>query len=80
MFKISTNNSSIHFLILAVLTHYVKGNIQEKKNDLRNALSCYTEGIEVKCKNDKLNGELYLRRSQIHYLLGEFRRHICFSL
>jgi len=80
MFKISTNNSSIHFLILAVLTHYVKGNIQEKKNDLRNALSCYTEGIEVKCKDDNWNFKLYLKRSLIHQGLGEFRLHICFPL
>ncbi|XP_020609959.1 uncharacterized protein LOC110048534 [Orbicella faveolata] len=51
---------------LRVLTHYVKGNIQEKKNDLRNALSCYTEGIEVKCKDDNWNFKLYLKRSLIH--------------
>ena len=78
MFKSITNNSPIHNLILTARIHEIKGEIQEKKNNLRNALSCYSEGIELKCKNDKLNFSLYLKRSRIHQLLGKFRRHIHF--
>ena len=78
MFKSFTNNSSIHVLILTVSTLWMKGNIKKEKNDLRNALSCYTEAIEVKCKNDGINFCLYLMRSRIHYILGEFRLHYLF--
>ena len=80
MFKISANNSSIRFLILTVVAHYVEGTIQMTKNDLRNALSCFTEGIEVKCKDDYWNFKLYRDRLQTHRQLGEFRLHICFPL
>ena len=78
MFKSFTNNSSIRVLIFAAIKLSIKGQIQEKKNDLKNALSCYTEAIEVKCKDDELNSSFYILRWRIHYLLGEFRRHVCF--
>ena len=76
--KSFANNSSIHILILTATTLGLKGQIQKNKHDLRNALSCYTEAIDVKCKDDGLNSSLYFMRSTIHLLLGEFRRHICF--
>ena len=78
MFRNFTNNSPIRVLILTADTLRIKGLFEEKKNDLRNALSCYTEAIEVKCKDDNRNLLLYLGRSQIHQQLGKFRRHIRF--
>ena len=78
MFKNFSNNSLIHVLILTARALWRKGNNQEKKNDLRNALGCYTEAIDVKCKDYKLNFILCWARFSIHNLLGEFRRHICF--
>jgi len=55
------------------MTQLIKGKIQEEKYDLRNALSCYTEGIEVKCKDARLNFVLYFDKSKVLKLLGEFR-------
>ena len=76
MFKNFSNNSLIHALILTAVILWMKGNNQEKKNDLRNALRCYTEAIDMKCKYDDLNFSLYWRRSLIHHLLGRFRRNL----
>ena len=77
--KKSTDNSPIRVLILTAKTHLIKGVIEEK-NDLRIALSCFTEGIEVNCKDDRLNAVLSLCRSNIHHNLGKFTRHIRFPL
>jgi len=74
LIKNFTINSPIRGLNLTARTLRIKGEIQEKKNDLTNALSCYTEGIEVKCKEDNLNARLYWMRYWIHQLLGEFKR------
>ena len=79
MFKKFTDNSPIRVLILTATIHWIKG-IKEKKSDLRNALRCFTEGIEVHCKDDRLNAKLYGLRSSIHHSLGEFRRNIRFPL
>ena len=77
--KKSTDNSPIRVLILTAKTHLIKGVIEEK-NDLRIALSCFTEGIEVNCKDDTLNAVLYLLRATIQENLGEFTRYIHFPL
>ena len=77
--KKSTDNSPIRVLILTAKTHLIKGVIEEK-NDLRIALSCFTEGIEVNCKDDRLNAALYVHMSRIHQNLGKFTRHIRFPL
>ena len=74
-----TDNSPICVLILTARIHFIKGRI-EMKNDLRIALSCFTEGIEVNCKEDRLNAMLYSNRSNIHHNLGKFTRHIRFLL
>ena len=80
IFEKFTDNSLIHVFILTALTHLIKGIIELEKNDLRNALSCFTEGIEVNCKGDRLNAMLYFVRSTIHGTLGKFTRHIRFPL
>ena len=77
MFKNFSKNCPIHVLNLTARTHWIKGNI-EQKSDLKNALSCFTEGIEVNCKDDALNARLYVSRSEIHDSLGELTRHIRF--
>ena len=78
MFKKFTDNSPIRVLILTAMTRLMKGG--EEENDLRIALSCLTERIQVNCKDDKLNAMLYFCRSNIHHNLGKFTRHIRFPL
>ena len=65
---------SIRVLILSATVKYLKGELEHNKKDFRKALSYYTEGIELKCKNDKLNAKLYYRRSHSHLHLGELTR------
>lgn len=72
MFKRSTNYSPIRVFILTAWKHCTQGSLEYQKNNLRNALSCYTEGIEVRCKNDNVNGVLYFLRANIRQRLGEF--------
>jgi len=52
--------------MLRAKAQLLKGEVEHDKNDFRKALSCYTEGIELKCTDDKLNAKLYLRRLQSH--------------
>ena len=61
-------------LILSAIGKYVKGDMEREKNDYEKALSYYTEGIELKCKDDETNGTLYFRRSHSHNHLGELTR------
>ena len=80
----SKNYFSTCALILSARVQYLKGNLEHDKNDLRQALSCYTEGIELKCKDDKLNANLYLMRAHSHMHLGELTRlvflfYYCFT-
>ena len=79
MFKKFTDNSPMRVLILTAQTHLIKGAIEED-NDLRIALSFFTEGIEVNCTDDTLNAMLYYNRSIIHRKLGKFTRDIRFPL
>ena len=67
----SKNYFSTCALILSARVQYLKGQLEHDKNDFRQALSCYTEGIELKCKDDKLNVELYFGRAHVHKHLGE---------
>ena len=80
MFKRSTNYSPIRVLILTAIKHWIQGIQEHLKSNLGNALSCYTEGIEVKCKADSLNARLYFLRSHIRQFLVEFTWDICFPL
>ena len=62
------------------MTQFFKGDIEYAKKDFRQAISCYTEGIELKCNADKLNAELYFRRALSHRHLGELTRSFIFCL
>ena len=72
MFKLSTTYSPIRVLILTAMEHLIQGRLESQKNNLRNALSCATEGIKLNCKEDNLNTSLYFLRAEIHRRLGEF--------
>ena len=67
----SKNYFSIPVLILSAKAQLLKGEVQHDKKDFREALRFYTEGIELQCKDDKLNAKLYFRRAHSHRHLGE---------
>ena len=48
-----------------------QGNVEHDKGEFQKALSLFTQGIDVKCKDDNLNAQLYLARFNTHYSLGE---------
>ena len=60
-FKSCTNYSTIWVLILTERAKVYKelGDAELAKGEFQNALSFYTQGINVKCKDDQLNVELY---------------------
>ena len=64
------------------MAQLLKGNIELNKNDFRQAISCYTEGIELKCKDDKVKASLYLGRMLSQVEMGECTRLFifCFTL
>ena len=47
------------------------GNDAFLKDDFVKAKNLYTEGIEVKCKDEDLNAKLYNNRASAHYHLGK---------
>ncbi|KAL9962554.1 hypothetical protein ACROYT_G031662 [Oculina patagonica] len=51
-----------------------EGNAEYRKNEFKNALAFYTEGIDVNCKDDKLNAILYTNRATAHFSLGNFQK------
>ena len=62
---------SIRVLILSALVKCRKGELEHDRKNFRKALSYYTEGIELKCKDDETNAKLYYRRSHSHWHLGK---------
>ena len=47
------------------------GNVEHDKGEFQKALSLFTQGIDVKCKDDNLNAQLFFARSGTRYSLGE---------
>ena len=47
------------------------GDAEFAKKEFKNAISFYTQGIDVKCKDDQLNVKLYLDRSLSQVSLGK---------
>ena len=41
-----------------------------KKFYLREAVTAYTKGLELKCSHDKLNAQLLCNRAHVHLQLG----------
>ena len=66
------NDIQINFVSLAIAEVYKnEGNNEYRKNDFRNAVYFYTEGINVNCKHKELEAKLYSNRATAHYYLGE---------
>ena len=59
------------FISAIAETHKNAGNDAFLKDDFVKAINLYTEGIEVKCKDDDLNAKLYNNRASAHYHLGK---------
>ena len=47
------------------------GDAELALKEFQNALSFYTQGIDVKCKDDQLNGKLYFARADLQRSLGK---------
>ena len=61
------------FFISAIIAETRKndGNDAFLNHDFVKAVNLYTEGIEVKCKDEDLNAKLYNNRASAHYHLGK---------
>ena len=67
-----TQNHSVCIFISAIAeTRKNAGNDAFLKGDFVKAINLYTEGIEVKCKDEDLNSKLYNNRASAHYHLGK---------
>ena len=66
-----TRNSVCIFISAIAETHKNAGNDAFLKGDFVKAINLYTEGIEVKCKDEDLNAKLYNNRASAHYHLGK---------
>ena len=64
-------NSVCIFISAIAETHKKDGNDAFSKGDFVKAINLYTEGIEVKCKDEDLNAKLYNNRASAHYHLGK---------
>ena len=56
------------------MEQWFKGEAETKQNEFRNVLSCYIKGIDMNCKDDGLNINLYSKRADLHPFPGEFKR------
>lgn len=66
----------VHLVIRSVPTETAQvykelGEVEYDKGEFQNALSLFTQVIDVKCKDDQLNVELYFARSNTHFALSE---------
>jgi len=66
-----TRNSVCIFISAIAETHNNAGNDAFSKHDFVKAINLYTEGIEVKFKDEDLNAKLYNNRASAHYHLGK---------
>ena len=48
-----------------------EGNDEYNKKNFNNAITYYTEGIKVNCKDQDLNAKLYSNRAAAHFNLGK---------
>ena len=69
---VRTQNHTVCIFISAIAeTHKNAGNDAFLKGDFVKAINLYTEGIEVKCKDEDLNAKLYNNRASAHYHLSK---------
>ena len=76
-------NSTYHYTILisflTAMEQWVKELAECKKKDFRNWLSCHIRGIDMNCKDDGLNVNVYSKRADRHSFPGEFTRLYLFQ-
>ena len=47
-----------------------EGNKEYRRGEANNAINSYTEGLQVNCKDKRLNAKLYSNRATAHFRLG----------
>ena len=47
-----------------------EGNKEFTRGEAKNAINSYTEGLQVNCKDKRLNAKLYSNRATAHFRLG----------
>ena len=47
-----------------------EGNKEYRQGEANNAINSYTEGLQVNCKDKRLNAKLYSNRATAHFRLG----------
>ena len=47
-----------------------EGKKEYRQGEANNAINSYTEGIQVNCKDKRLNVKLYSNRANAHFRLG----------
>ena len=67
----NSKHSVCIFISAIAETHKNAGNDAFSKHDFVKAINLYTEGIEVKSKDEDLNAKLYNNRASAHYHLGK---------
>ena len=87
LFQLGINGVLWNRILTILITHYpicvwfltafeelFKIAVESKQNDFRNVLSCDIKGIDMNCKDDGLNLNLYSKRTDLHSFPGEFTR------
>ena len=67
------------FLTAIAQVYIEEGDAEFNRKNIENAAILYTSGIDVNCKDDKLNAVLYFKRYASYAALGE-STHACLSL
>ena len=72
MCLLNCDSSYVNCSFLAIADVYrLEGNKKYKNKELLNAVYFYTEGLQVNCKDDKLNAKLYHNRATAYFYSGE---------
>lgn len=78
------HHQTVFFLILFLLAKAEvfknEGNDEYRKKNFTNAIHFYTEGIQVKCKDEELNAKLYSNRATANFYLGENCLYVYFVI
>ena len=48
-----------------------EGNKEYRQGEAENAMNSYTEGLQVNCKDKRLNAKLYSNRAAAHFHLSK---------
>ena len=65
------NHTPSLYLLQAITEVYKEeGNSAYKEKEFHRAVDFYTQGLETKCKDDKLNAKLFCKRATAHLYMG----------